>query len=209
MPPPQASVLLDPIVRHNPIAVQILGVCSSLAVTTQVSTALVMGLALTVTLCLSNVSISLIRRHLPRSIRLIVEITIIASLVIVIDQALQAYAYDMSKRLSVFVGLIVTNCIVLGRAEAFASRSAPWPSLLDGLGNGIGYGLVLAIVAVVREVLGNGTLLGATVLRRAADGGWYVPVDFLHKPASGFFLLALLVWGLRTRRKDPPEDPAS
>ncbi len=203
------AAFLDPILRRNPIAVQILGVCSALAVTSRVSTALVMGAALTVTLCLSNVAISLIRHHLPRSIRLIVEITIIASLVIVIDQALRAYAYGMSRQLSVFVGLIVTNCIVLGRAEAFASRSGPRASFLDGLGNGVGYGLVLLIVAVVRELLAEGALLGVTILRRVEDGGWYEPVRFLLKPASAFFVLALVVWGLRAWRKDQGEEPTS
>jgi Na+-transporting NADH:ubiquinone oxidoreductase subunit D len=206
MTPSARAVLLDPLVRRNPITVQILGICSSLAVTTRVATALVMGLALTVTLCLSNVAISLIRHHLPRSIRLIVEITIVASLVIVVDQALQAYAYGMSKQLSVFVGLIITNCIVLGRAEAFASHHGPWPSLLDGLGNGVGYGLVLLVIAFVRELLGNGTVLGLTVLRRIEHGGWFEPVDLMQKPASAFFLLALLVWGLRAWRPEPGEE---
>jgi len=203
------AVLTEPIVRRNPVTVQILGVCSALAVTSQVATALVMGVALTATTCASNVAISLIRGALPRSIRLIVEITIIASLVIVVDQVLQAYAPAMSKQLSVFVGLIVTNCIVLGRAEAFASRSGPWASFLDGLGNGAGYALVLFAVATVREVLGTGTFLGATVLRTVAAGGTYEPVDLLLKPVGAFFLLALLVWGLRAARLAPDDEEAS
>lgn len=209
MHPDTRAVLLDPVVRRNPVTVLILGVCSALAVTSQVSTALVMGVALTVTTSVSNVAISLIRHALPRSIRLIVEITIIASLVIVVDQVLQAYAPAQSKQLSVFVGLIVTNCIVLGRAEAFASRAAPWPAFLDGLGNGVGYALVLLAVATVRELLGAGTFLGVTVLRTAAAGGWFEPLDVMLKPVSAFFVLALLVWALRAGRGGPDEEEAS
>lgn len=197
MTPPLPPLLVDPLVARNPVAVQMLGVCSALAVTTQVGTSLVMGAALTVTLAASNVVVSLLRRWLGRDVRLIVEITVIASLVIVVDQVLRAFAPDTSRRLSVYVGLIVTNCIVLGRAEAFALRHPPWPSFLDGVGNGAGYAAVLLAVATVREVLGTGTFLGATVLRRAEDGGGYVPADVLLQPVSALFVLALLVWGVR------------
>lgn len=209
MNPDPRATLLDPLLRRNPVTVLILGVCSALAVTSQVATALVLGAALTATTCASNVAISLVRHALPRSLRLIVEITIIASLVIVVDLVLQAYAPAMSRRLSVFVGLIVTNCIVLGRAETFASRTGPWTSFLDGLGNGVGYAAVLVAVAVVREVLGAGTLLGARVLPTVADGGWYEPIDLLLKPVSAFFVLALLVWASRALAPAPDEEEAS
>jgi Na+-transporting NADH:ubiquinone oxidoreductase subunit D len=198
-------VLLDPVAEHNPILLQILGICSALAVTTKLAPALVMCVALTSVLALSNSSISLIRRFLPRSIRLIVQITIIASLVIVVDQVVRAYAWTMSKQLSVFVGLIVTNCIILGRAEAFATRHPVGASFLDGLGNGLGYSLVLVVVASVRELLGAGTWLGMRVLPTVDDGGWYLPVDLMRLPPSAFFLLALLVWGLRTWKRDQVE----
>ncbi len=197
--------LTEPIVGNNPITMQILGICSALAVTTSLSTALVMCVALTVVLATSNALISAIRHHLPRSIRLILQITIIASLVIVVDQVLQAYAFGMSKRLSVFVGLIITNCIVLGRAEAFAMQNPPWPSFLDGLGNGLGYSAILAAVAATRELLGAGTLLGLTVLPAAGNGGWYRPLDLMLLPSSAFFLLGLIVWAVRSRRPEQIE----
>lgn len=197
--------LTEPIVGNNPITLQILGICSALAVTTSLSAALVMCAALTVVLALSNVSISVIRHHIPRSIRLILQITIIASFVIVVDQVLQAYAFAMSKRLSVFVGLIITNCIVLGRAEAFAMQHPPWPSFLDGIGNGLGYSGILAIVGTTRELLGAGTLLGYTVLPAVNDGGWYQPLDLMLLPSSAFFLLGLVVWAVRSRRHDQME----
>ncbi len=209
MNPDPRTTLLDPLLRRNPVTVLILGVCSALAVTSQVATALVMGAALTATTCASNVAISLVRHALPRSLRLIIEITIIASLVIVVDLFLQAYAPAMSRRLSVFVGLIVTNCIVLGRAETFASRAGPWASFLDGLGNGVGYAAVLVAVAAVREVLGAGTFLGARVLPTVADGGWYEPIDLLLKPVSAFFVLALLVWASRALAPAPDDGEAS
>jgi Na+-transporting NADH:ubiquinone oxidoreductase subunit D len=174
-------------------------------VTTTVATALVMSAALIVVLAISSSTISLIRKHIPRSIRLIVQITIIASLVIVVDQLLQAYLFSISKRLSVFVSLIVTNCIVLGRAESFAMRNPPLPSLLDGLGNGLGYALVLVAIATVRELLGAGTLMGVTILRTSADGGWFTPLGLMALPASAFFLLGLLVWAVRTIRPEQAE----
>jgi Na+-transporting NADH:ubiquinone oxidoreductase subunit D len=201
------KTLLDPLVDTNPVTLQILGICSALAVTTTLATALVMSLLLTVVLMLSNASISLIRRHLPRSIRIIVQITIIASLVIVADQLLKAYAYEMSKRLSVFVGLIITNCIVLGRAEAFATKNGVGASLLDGLGNGLGYSLILIVVGTVRELFGAGTLLGVEVLALAAEGGWYKPVGLLLLPPSAFFIIGLLIWAIRTWKTGQVEEP--
>jgi Na+-transporting NADH:ubiquinone oxidoreductase subunit D len=201
------TVLLKPLFNDNPIALQILGVCSALAVTSELATALVMCLALTTVLSLSNASISLIRDHLPRSIRLIVQITIIASLVIVVDQALKAYAYGMSKQLSVFVGLIITNCIVLGRAEAFATRNSVPLSFLDGLGNGLGYSLILILVGVTRELLGNGTLLGVEILPVVAAGGWYQPLGLMLLPPSAFFIIGFLIWGLRSWKTGQVEVP--
>lgn len=198
---------LDPIIANNPITLQILGVCSALAVTTSLSTALVMCAALTVVLALSNVSISLIRRHIPTSIRLIVQITIIASLVIVADEVLKAYAFEMSKRLSVYVGLIITNCIVLARAEAFAMHNPPLPSLLDALGHAAGYSLVLSIVGAVREIFGSGTLLGFTVMPTIADGGWYQPLGLMLLAPSAFFILGFVVWVMRSWRTEQVEKP--
>ena len=194
-------VLLDPLLDNNPIALQILGICSALAVTTTLATAITMSLALTVVLTLSNVAVSLLRGHIPRSVRLIVQITIIASLVVVVDQVLQAYAFEMSKRLSVFVGLIVTNCIVLGRAEGYAMQHGPRLSLLDGLGNGLGYSLVLILIGSARELLGSGTLLGTNVLPLASDGGWFHPLALMLMPPGAFFLIGLLIWGLRTWKR--------
>lgn len=195
--------LVDPILVSNPVTLQVLGICSALAVTTSLSTSIVMSAALISVLTLSNGIISLIRNHVPRSIRLIVQITIIASLVIVVDQVLQAYMFAMSKRLSVFVGLIVTNCIVLARAEGFAMKNPPRMSLLDGLGNGLGYALILIVIGTVRELLGAGTLMGVTILPLAADGGWFTPLGLMSLPPSAFFLLGLLVWAMRSKW---PED---
>ncbi|MCP4382327.1 MAG: NADH:ubiquinone reductase (Na(+)-transporting) subunit D [Hyphomicrobiales bacterium] len=192
--------LTVPLVDNNPITLQILGICSALAVTTSMATALTMSLALTAVLTAASASISLIRRHLPSSIRLVVQITIIASLVIVADQVLRAFAFEMSQRLSVFVGLIVTNCIVLGRAETFAMRNPVWPSVMDGLGNGLGYSLVLMIVAAVREGLGSGTLFGVPVLAMAAEGGWFQPLGVMLLAPSAFFIIGLLIWVIRTLR---------
>lgn len=197
--------LIDPILVSNPVTLQVLGICSALAVTTSLSTALVMSAALIVVLTLSNGIISLIRNHIPRSIRLIVQITIIASLVIVVDQLLQAYMFDMSKRLSVFVGLIVTNCIVLGRAEGFAMKNPPGASLLDGIGNGLGYALILVAMGTLRELLGAGTLMGHTILPAVADGGWFTPLGLMALPPSAFFLLGLLVWAIRMIRPEQAE----
>ena len=207
-----ARVLLDPLLDNNPIGLQILGICSALAVTTTLATALTMSAALTLVLTASNGVISLIRNRVPRSVRLIVQITIIASLVVVVDQLLQAYAYEMSRQLSVFVSLIVTNCIVLGRTEGYAMQHGLKLSLLDGLGNGLGYSLVLVLVGATREVLGSGTLLGASVLPLAADGGWFHPLALMLMPPGAFFLIGLLIWGLRTfkpAQAEPSELPGA
>lgn len=197
--------LTTPLIDNNPITLQILGICSALAVTTSLATALTMCLALMAVLTAASMSISLIRRHLPVSIRLVVQITIIASLVIVADQFLRAYAFEMSQRLSVFVGLIVTNCLVLGRAESFAMRNPVWPSLLDALGNGLGYSLVLMVVATIRELLGSGSLFGLPVLPLAAKGGWFQPLSFMLLAPSAFFIIGLLIWAIRARRPEQVE----
>jgi Na+-transporting NADH:ubiquinone oxidoreductase subunit D len=193
-------VLLRPLVDENPIALQILGICSALAVTKTLETALVMCLALTCVLVASNVAISAIRRVVPNDVRLIVQITIIASLVIVTDEVLEAFFYETSKKLSVFVALIVTNCIVLGRAEAFAMHRGVGASALDGLGNGLGYSLVLALVGAVRELLGEGALLGLRLLPLASEGGWFHPVQLMQSAPSAFFVIGFSIWALRTWR---------
>lgn len=192
------EVLFEPVFKNNPIALQILGVCSALAVTNKLSTALVMCVALTFVTTFSNLFISIIRNFVPSSIRIIVQMTVIASLVIVVDQLLQAYAYEASKTLSVFVGLIITNCIVLGRAEAFAMKNPPIPSMLDGIGNGLGYSVVLISVGAVRELFGSGSLLGFEILPLIQNGGWYQANGLLLLPPSAFFLIGLFIWALRT-----------
>jgi len=199
------KVLIEPIFVNNPIALQILGICSALAVTTSLDTALVMCAALTAVTAFSNLFISTIRRHIPSSIRIIVQMTIIASLVIVTDQVLQAVAYDIAKSLSVFVGLIITNCIVMGRAEAFAMSNPPLPSFLDGIGNGLGYSAVLVFVAVVRETFGSGTLLGMTILPTVENGGWYVPNGMFLLPPSAFFIIGGFIWILRSWKRQQVE----
>lgn len=196
--------LSDPILNSNPITLQVLGICSALAVTTSLANALVMSLALTTVLAFSNASISLIRDHIPHTIRLIVEITIIASLVIVADQMIKAFAYETSKTLSIFVGLIITNCIILGRAEGFALRNPVGPSILDGVGNGFGYSVILIAIGTIRELLGSGSLLGVEVL--SAD--WFTPLRFMLLPPSAFFLLGLLIWAIRAARPDQVEEDA-
>lgn len=199
------DVLLDPLFNKNPIGLQILGICSALAVTSKLETVIVMSLAVIFVIAGSNFSVSLIRRQIPSSIRIIVEITIIATLVIIVDQFLKAYAFGISKQLSVFVGLIITNCIVLGRAEAFAMKNPPGLSFLDGIGNGLGYGLVLLLVAFFRELLGAGKLLGITILPTVSEGGWYLPNGLMLLPPSAFFIIGLLIWALRTWKTDQVE----
>lgn len=199
------SVLTAPILNNNPIALQILGICSALAVTTKLETALVMSLALTAVCAFSNLMISVIRNAIPSSVRIIVQMTIIASLVIIVDQILQAFAYSVAKELSVFIGLIITNCIVMGRAEAFAMKSPPMLSFVDGIGNGLGYSFVLIVVGVVKELFGFGTLLGYTVLPLVQNDGWYQSNGLLVLPFSSFFVIGLFIWALRTYKKDQVE----
>ncbi|MBE0576457.1 MAG: NADH:ubiquinone reductase (Na(+)-transporting) subunit D [Desulfuromonadales bacterium] len=200
------DVFLDPLFNKNPIGLQILGICSALAVTSKLETVVAMCLAVTFVITGSNVSISLIRRQIPSNIRIIVEITIIATLVIIVDQFLQAYAFGISKQLSIFVGLIITNCIVLGRAEGFAMKNPPGLSFLDGVGNGLGYSLVLLLVAFFRELLGAGKLLGITILSTTNEGGWYLPNGLMLLPPSAFFIIGLLIWILRTWKTDQIEE---
>jgi Na+-transporting NADH:ubiquinone oxidoreductase subunit D len=201
----QRKLLFEPIVDNNPITLQILGICSALAVTTKLAPAITMSIALTAVLVGSSVIISLIRQHMPSSIRIIIQMTIIASLVIVVDEVLKAFAWELSKQLSVFVGLIITNCIVLGRAEAFASKNPPWPSFLDALGHGLGYSLILVSVATIRELLGSGSLLGVQLLPLVEDGGWYVPNGLMLLAPGAFFIIGLMIWGLRTWRTQQVE----
>ena len=201
------ETLTTPIFKNNPIALQILGICSALAVTSSLQVTLVMCVALTAVTAFSNLGVSTIRRHIPSSIRIIVQMVIIASLVIVVDQILKAYAYSISKQLSVFVGLIITNCIVMGRAEAFAMKNPPLPSFLDGIGNGLGYSVVLIAVAVVRELFGSGKLMGIEILPLVTEGGWYNPNGLLLLPPSAFFLIGLFIWGLRSFHKEQVEEP--
>jgi Na+-transporting NADH:ubiquinone oxidoreductase subunit D len=198
--PNAQKILLDPVIENNPITLQILGLCSALAVTTNLNTSIVMAIAVTLVTACSSALVALIRNIIPGSIRIIVQMTIIASLVIVVDQFLQAYAFTLSQKLSVFVGLIITNCIVMGRAEAFAMKNTPWMSFMDGIGNGIGYSVILIIIGFVRELFGSGKLLGITVLKTVSDGGWYVPNGLMLISPSAFFLIGLLVWLNRTIR---------
>ena len=201
------DTLFRPVFRDNPIALQILGICSALAVTSSMQVSLVMAVALTLVTAFSSFFISAIRHYIPSSIRIIVQMTVIASLVIVVDQVLKAFAYDTSKQLSVFVGLIITNCIVMGRAEAFAMKNPPVPSFLDGFGNGLGYSFILMAVAFVRELLGSGKLFGMEVLPLVTEGGWYAPNGLLLLPPSAFFLIGLLIWAIRSLQKDQVEEP--
>ena len=201
------TTLTAPLVRQNPVTLQILGICSALAVTTSLDTALTMSASLTVVIVLSSGVISLIRRHIPNSIRLIVQIIIVASLVIVIDQLLQAYLFQISQRLSVFVSLITTNCLVLGRTESFARNNPPLPSMVDALGNGLGYSLVLIVIGGCRELFGSGKLLGFVVLPLAEDGGWFTPLSLMLLAPSAFFLLGGLVWAVRSIWPEQAEAP--
>jgi Na+-transporting NADH:ubiquinone oxidoreductase subunit D len=199
------EVLVDPIFNNNPIALQVLGICSALAVTVSMATTLVMCAAVIFVATMSNVAVSLVRNQIPTSIRIIVQMTIIASLVIVVDQVLQAFAYDISKSLSVFVGLIITNCIIMGRAEAFAMQNGPALSALDGLGNGLGYSVILIGVALVREPLGSGTLLGFELLPRVTDGGWYYANGMMLLAPSAFFIIGLFIWAIRAWKPEQVE----
>ena len=186
--------LLEPIIKNNPVFVQILGICSALAVTTSMTTAFTMTLAVLFVTAFSNAGVSLIRKYIPNSIRMIVEMTIIATLVILVDQLIKAFSYDLSKQLSVYVGLIITNCIVMGRAEAFAIKNGPALSLLDGIGNGLGYGFVLMVVAFFRELFGFGTIFGFTVFKTVQNGGWYAPNGLMVTAPAAFFLIGFMIW---------------
>lgn len=207
MNPETKKTLIDPLINQNPITLQILGICSALAVTTSVKTALLMSVALTVVTAFSGASISAVRHHIPNSIRIIVQMTIIASLVIVVDQLLKAFAYDTSKQLSVFVGLIITNCIVMGRAEAFAMKNGVKESFIDGLGNGLGYSLILIIVAIFRELFGAGSLLGYKILPLTTDGGWYQSNGIMLLPPSAFFIIGIAIWIIRSWKPVQNEKP--
>ncbi|MFW2404379.1 MAG: NADH:ubiquinone reductase (Na(+)-transporting) subunit D [Gammaproteobacteria bacterium] len=202
------KIVLDPVIDNNPITLQMLGICSALAVTTSLAAALLMCVALTFVLVFANAGVSAIRNSIPTNIRIIVQMTIIASLVIIVDQVLSAYAFDLSKRLSVFVGLIITNCIVMGRAEAFAMKNPVWPSMLDGVGNALGYSLVLVVVAIVRELFGTGALLGVQILPVVTEGGWYYPNGLMMLAPSAFFIIALMIWAIRSWRPAQVEKPA-
>ncbi|QFT28987.1 NADH:ubiquinone reductase (Na(+)-transporting) subunit D [Roseibium porphyridii] len=200
------SMLIDPLVDNNPITLQVLGICSALAVTSSLQVALVMSIAVTLVTGFSSMFISMLRNHIPGAIRIIVQMVIIASLVIVVDQVLKAYAYEISKTLSVFVGLIITNCIVMGRAEAFAMKNPPVASFIDGVGNGLGYGLILMLVGFIRELFGAGSLFGITVLPTVNNDGWYVPNGMLLLPPSAFFIIGLLIWAFRTWKPEQVEE---
>ena len=200
------KVLLDPLFNNNPIGLQVLGICSALAITTKLETVLVMSVAVTCVLGLSNASVSFIRNHIPNSIRIIVQMTIIASLVIVVDQILKAYAFDISKQLSIFVGLIITNCIVMGRAEAFAMKESVFLSFMDGIGNGLGYSMILIIVGVFRELFGSGRLFGHIILPLSNEGGWYVSNGMMLLPPSAFFIIGIFIWVLRCWKKEQIEE---
>ena len=200
-----SKVVLDPLFNNNPIAYQVLGICSALAVTTKLETVFVMAAAVTAVCALSNSAVSLIRNHIPNNIRIIVQMTIIASLVIVVDMILKAYAYGISKQLSIFVGLIITNCIIMGRAEAFAMKNPVGASFLDGLGNGLGYSFILIVVGTLRELFGSGRLFGHVILPLSTEGGWYPSNGLMLLPPSAFFIIGLYIWLLRTWKKDQVE----
>ena len=200
------NVITKPLADNNPVALQILGVCSALAVTSKLETALVMCLALTLVTAFSNLLISIIRAQIPSSIRIIAQMTVIASLVIIVDQVLKAYAFETSKQLSVFVGLIITNCIVMGRAEAYAMKNGPINSFFDGIGNGLGYSVILIIVGTVRELFGSGSILGYTILTPIKDGGWYQTNGLLLLPPSAFFVIGFIIWALRTWKPEQVEE---
>lgn len=200
------EILLDPLFNNNPIALQILGICSALAVTSKLETSLVMSLAVLFVVSFSNLSVSLIRNHIPNSIRILVEMTIIASLVIIADQLIKAFAYDVSKQLSVYVGLIITNCIIMGRAEAYALQNPPLRSFIDGIGNALGYSFVLIVVGFVRELFGSGKLLNFTILPLSTDGGWYVSNGLMLLAPSAFFLIGILIWVIRTFKPEQVEE---
>lgn len=199
------ELLFDPIVKNNPIALQVLGICSALAVTSQLKQALIMGVAVALVTGVSSMMVSLIRNTIPNSIRIIVQMTVIASAVIVADQILKAFVYDVSKQMSVYIGLIITNCIVMGRTEGFAMKNTPFASFLDGVGNGLGYAVLLILVGIVRELFGSGKLLGFSILPLTTEGGWYQSNGLLLLPPSAFFIIGLIIWGLRSWKPEQVE----
>ena len=199
------QLLTDPLVDNNPITLQVLGICSALAVTSSLNVAFVMSLAVIAVCGFSSLFIAFLRHYIPNSIRIIVQMVIIASLVILVDQIIKAYAYEISKTLSVFVGLIITNCIVMGRAEAFAMKNKPFESFVDGVGNGLGYSLLLMSVGVIRELFGSGSLFGVMIFEPVSNGGWYVPNGLLLLPPSAFFIIGFIIWGVRTWKKSQVE----
>lgn len=202
---PVKSILLGPILNTNPVIFQVLGICSALAVTSNMNTALAMSIGLTAVAAFSSLFVSMIRSVIPNSIRIIVQMVIVATLVIIVDQVLRAFAPGIAKQMSVFVGLIITNCIVMGRLEAFAMKNPPTLSFIDGLGNGLGYSALLMLVALIREVLGSGTFFGLTVLPTVSNGGWYVPNGLLLLPPSAFFLIGLIIWAVRSWKTEQQE----
>ena len=199
------DLLTKPILENNPVILQILGICSALAVTSSVKVSLVMAIGLTLVSAFSNFFVSLVRNYLPNSVRIIAQMIIISALVIVVDQILKAVAYDISKQLSVFVGLIITNCIVMGRTEAFALKNPPVPSFLDGIGHGLGYSALLIVIATFREIFGAGKWFGIQILPTINEGGWYVPNGLLLLPPSAFFIIGIIIWGMRTWKKNQVE----
>ena len=199
------KIISDPINVNNPISLQVLGICSALAVTIRLDQAIIMTLAVIFVLCSSNVILSLIRNYIPNRVRIVIMLSVIASLVSVVDELLKAYLYDMSKQLSVFVGLIITNCIVMGRAEAFAMKNRPFESFVDGIGNGLGYSLLLMSVGVIRELFGSGSLFGIMIFEPVSNGGWYIPNGLLLLPPSAFFIIGFIIWGVRTWKKSQVE----
>jgi Na+-transporting NADH:ubiquinone oxidoreductase subunit D len=199
------DLLIKPILENNPVILQILGICSALAVTSSVKVSLVMAIGLTLVSAFSNFFVSLVRNYLPSSVRIIAQMIIISALVIVVDQVLKAVAYDISKQLSVFVGLIITNCIVMGRTEAFALKNPPVPSFLDGIGHGLGYSVLLIVIATIRELFGAGKWFGIQILPTISEGGWYVPNGLLLLPPSAFFIIGIIIWAMRTWKKNQVE----
>ena len=202
------DLLTKPIIENNPVILQILGICSALAVTSSVKVSLVMAIGLTLVSAFSNFFVSLVRNYLPSSVRIIAQMIIISALVIVVDQVLKAVAYDISKQLSVFVGLIITNCIVMGRTEAFALKNPPVPSFLDGIGHGLGYSALLIVIATIREIFGAGKWFGIQIMPVVTDGGWYVPNGLLLLPPSAFFIIGMIIWAVRTWKKNQVEKAA-
>lgn len=200
-----SELLFDPVVKNNPIALQVLGICSALAVTSQLKQVAIMALAVAIVTGVSSGMVSVIRNYIPNAIRIIVQMTIAASAVIIADQLMKAYVYDISKQMSVYIGLIITNCIVMGRMEGFAMKNSPWASFLDGIGNGIGYGAMLFAVGIVRELFGSGKLFGFSIMQLTTEGGWYQANGLLLLPPSAFFIIGVVIWLIRTFRTEQIE----